>query len=340
MITLKDIAALAGVSEATVSRALRDDKNISEDTRQRIQKLARQMGHTSNRLARSLALKRTNTVGLVVPVKDNAWFRQLSWAIARHFADRGYICIAPFQEPHDAVKYLAGATVDGIVLWGDGLIQERTPQELAFLGSVFRRMPAVCISANLRHLGVPSIDVDRRQAMREVVQLLVNHGHRRIAFAGRIESMRGTTQEKVAGYVRAMESYGLPALLANCPLDQRAALEETERILSQVRPTALIAEDNRVALGFRTGCWRLGVAIPNALSLVGYDNIKVEGNHNGITAIGPDSDEMALAAVEALMERMNRPNNEGDQTDTRSVVATFTSVALRWHEGGSVGPPS
>lgn len=332
MITLKQIAERANVSEATVSRALRDDKSISEATRRRIQQLAREMGHTGNRLARGLALKRTHTVGLVIAKTPNAWFRELSWSIGERFRSHGYVCVAPMLDRPEAVRYLAESMVEAIVIWGGGMMLRATPEERRFFETVFRSIPTVCIASNLTEVGIPTVDVNRRAIMQEIVDRLVRLGHRRILFAADTNAKSGTTAQKVKGYIQAMESHGLEPRLFHCPGDQVAAYERTKAILAE-EPTAVVAERTEIALGFATGCLHHGVRIPGDLSIVGYDNTAyAEAFTPKITTVGPDAGEMADAVTRLLMARL-------EAKEKRPAEASFVLVPHRWKEGGSVAPP-
>lgn len=334
MITLKQIAARANVSEATVSRALRDDKSISEATRRRIQELAREMGHAGNRLARGLALKRTHTVGLVIAKTPNAWFRELSWSIGERFSDHGYVCIAPMLDRPEAVRYLAESMVEAIVIWGGGMIPRATLEEQRFFETVFRSIPTVCISSDLTEAGIPAVDVDRRAIMKEIVDRLVGAGHRRILFIADTRAKSGTTAQKVKGYIEAMEGHGLKPRLFHSPGNQLAVYERTKAILEQ-GPTAVVAERTEIALGFASGCLHHGVRIPEELSIVGYDNTAyAEGFTPRITTVGPDAGEMADVVARLLLQRLESKEEEGVNLD-----ASFVLVPHRWKEGGSIAPP-
>lgn len=332
MITLKQIAARANVSEATVSRALRDDKSISEATRRRIQELAREMGHAGNRLARGLALKRTHTVGLVIAKTPNAWFRELSWSIGECFRSNGYVCIAPMLERPEAVRYLAESMVEAMVIWGGGMIPRASAEERRFFETVFRSIPTVCIASDLSEAGIPAVDVDRRAIMKEIVDRLVGIGHRRILFAADTQAKSGTTPQKVKGFIEAMEDHGLEPRLLHCPGNQLAAYELTQAILGQ-DPTAVVAERTEIALGFASGCLHHGVRIPGDLSIVGYDNTAyAEGFTPRITTVGPDAAEMAEVIARLLLERL-------EAKEEFHPAASFVLVPHRWKEGGSIAPP-
>lgn len=331
MITLKQIAARANVSEATVSRALRNDKSISEATRRRIQELAKEMGHTGNRLARGLALKRTHTVGLVVPKTPNAWFRELSWSIAECFHSHGYVCIAPMLDRPEAVRYLAESMVEAIVIWGGRMIDQASAEERRFYETVFRSIPTVCIASNLTEAGIPAVDVDRRAVVKEIVGRLAALGHRRIVFASDTAA-KGTTEQKVKGYVEAMQALGLEPRLVHCPGNHLAAYERTEAILAE-EPTAVIAGRCEIALGFASGCMYHGVRIPEDLSIVGYDNTAyVEGFVPRITTVGPDAREMAETVARLLLARL-------EQKGSPPVEASVVWVPHHWKDRGSIAPP-
>lgn len=203
-VTLKDVAKAAGVSYATVSRALSGSNQIGKSTRERIVRLCDEMGYTGNYVARSMVMKKTYLLGLVVPAIENEFMSQLAYYVEMSARARGYNIMLCNSEPdlkqeEMVVKLLLGRRVDGI------LIVPQSPATYEKIAPLLEQIPAVFLSENLRDQPQSYVSVDNSRGAYLGVEYLYGLGHREILYFG----CRNSTTHQL----RAL-SAGLPAIRA------------------------------------------------------------------------------------------------------------------------------
>ena len=205
-VTLKDVAKAAGVSYATVSRALSGSSQIGSDTRERIIKLCDEMGYTTNYVARSMVMKKTDLIGLVVPAIENEFMSHLAYYVEMSARSRGYnimLCNSgpDLKQEKTVVKLLLGRKVDGI------LIVPQSPKTYENIQAYTDQVPTVFLSENLRDQPQSYVSVDNTQGTFLGTEYLYSLGHREILYFGRRNST--THQLRAEGYIRACQQLGL-----------------------------------------------------------------------------------------------------------------------------------
>ena len=228
-VTLKDVAKAAGVSYATVSRALSGSNQIGKSTRERIVRLCDEMGYTGNYVARSMVMKKTYLLGLVVPAIENEFMSQLAYYVEMSARARGYNIMLCNSEPdlkqeEMVVKLLLGRRVDGI------LIVPQSPATYEKIAPLLEQIPAVFLSENLRDQPQSYVSVDNSRGAYLGVEYLYGLGHREILYFGCRNST--THQLRAEGYLRACRQFGLEPRLHHSDF-ARSSIENGYR-----RPTA------------------------------------------------------------------------------------------------------
>ena len=318
-VRMRDVAQLAGVSEATVSLALSGSPRISEATRQRVVEIARQLGYRPHAAARSLRTDATNAIGLVVSDVANPFFGELAGQIQRHAADAGYSLVLANsdEDPQRQDAYLssmvAGSRVDGAILVPT---EPMTPgiREASAAGAKLvvldRRLSVHGQDAAAERLrGHPVVKAEASAALGEVAALLAGTGHRRIGFiAPPLDSPVGQERRDllVAGLVR----HGVPRrniLVQAGDFRRRSGEEVADRMLSGSRPpTALVAGDGLMAVGAMRAIRRAGLRIPDDVSLIAYDDAPwFELLDPPLTAIAQPVAELARSAVAAMLDLLH-----------------------------------
>jgi DNA-binding LacI/PurR family transcriptional regulator len=276
-VSIKDIARAAGVSHSTVSRALSDSPLINTGTKSRIQVLARTMGYSPDAAARSLVMRRTHAVGVVVTTIADPFSAEVVEGIERTASAHGYsvILAASNDEPEReiaAVEMLHSKRVDAIVITSSrvgALHQER-------LGAA--GVPVILLN-NHSQQEVPnaySVRVDDVHGGQLATSHLIDLGHRRIAHVAGPEG-RTPSRERLQGYRQALDAADLtfePALVipgngrpegGGTALAALLALPE--------RPSAVFCYNDMTAIGLLRGAKAAGVRVPEDLAVVGFDNI-------------------------------------------------------------------
>ncbi|HXH35594.1 MAG TPA: DUF6807 family protein [Plantibacter sp.] len=268
--TISDVAALAGVSKATVSRVLNGKATVDLVITDRVIASVDELGYRPSALARGLSLGRTNTVGVVVPDLENPMFQEILRGVTRAAAADGYRVLVTDTE-EDAADEAAAARearrrCDAIVLCSPRLAEA----ELRAL--VEELHPVVLVNRELDGSPVPSVSIDYASGMEAVLTELHTLGHRRVLYLAGPAASQGDRLRRI-GITRARATHGRLEVeiigSGSALADGAASVEEVRR--SQA--TAVVAFNDLVALGLVSALRRVGVAVPAQLSVVGFDDI-------------------------------------------------------------------
>lgn len=305
-VTLKDVAKAAGVSYATVSRALSGSSQIGSETRDRVLKLCDEMGYTTNFVARSMVTKRTNLIGLVVPSVDNQFMSELAYHAEVSARSHGYnimLCDSgpDLRQEKTVVKLLLGRQVDGI------LIVPQSSRSYESLKPYLDQTPTVFLSENLRDQPQSYVAVDNSRGTYLGTQYLYELGHRDILYFGQRQST--THQLRAEGYLKACQELGLAPRYFNSEYT-RSSIQGGYQLAKELfqKPldyTAIFASTDSNALGVLTAADELGIDIPGRLSLIGFDNISATAlSRIDLTTIDQPKKAMAVQAVDMLRDKI------------------------------------
>lgn len=305
-VTLKDVAKAAGVSYATVSRALSGSSQIGSETRERVLKLCDDMGYTTNFVARSMVTKRTNLIGLVVPSVDNQFMSELAYHAEVSARSHGYnimLCDSgpDLRQEKTVVKLLLGRQVDGI------LIVPQSSRSYESLKPYLDQTPTVFLSENLRDQPQSYVAVDNSRGTYLGTQYLYELGHRDILYFGQRQST--THQLRAEGYLKACQELGLAPRYFNSEYT-RSSIQGGYQLAKELfqKPldyTAIFASTDSNALGVLTAADELGIDIPGRLSLIGFDNISATAlSRIDLTTIDQPKKAMAMQAVDMLRDKI------------------------------------
>jgi len=332
--TMRDVAALSGVSIKTVSRVVNLEPGVSPDLTDRVRRAAEQLDYQPNLTASSLRRRdgKTGTIGLLlenVATPFSSALHRIVEAIAR---GRGVVVIAgsvdedPQRERDLAMSFFA-RRVDGLIVMSAGPDQSYLSTE--------RRSgtPIVFIDRAPTLLAADSVLTDNSAGARHAVEHLVAHGHRRVAFLGDLATI-STAAERLHGYGQALDE----AAIARDPGLVRQGLRSSDEAASAVGallsgaepPTAIFASQNLVTIGAVRALHRLGRQ--HDVALVGFDNLPlVDLLDPGVTLVLQDIAGIGLAAAHLLFRRI-----DGDLTPAEKVIIPTTLVTRG--SGEIVGP--
>lgn len=249
-VTLKDVARAAGVSYSTVSRSLSGSPQIGRETRERILRLCDEMGYTKNYVARSMVMRRTELIGLVVPSIDNQFMAELAYHAEMSARARGYnlmLCNSgpDLRQEKAVVKLLVGRQVDGMLIVPQ---EHRSCEELRVYTE---QVPTVFLSEDLRDEPLSCVTTDNTGATYLAMEYLRSLGHREILYFGRRHTV--THQLRAEGYLRACRDMGLTPRIVDSsfPRSSVAGGYELARELftKPLDYTAILASTDSNALG-------------------------------------------------------------------------------------------
>ncbi|MFO1477270.1 MAG: LacI family DNA-binding transcriptional regulator [Verrucomicrobiota bacterium] len=315
-ITLRQIARRAGVSASTVSRVLSGQARahrISASAESRIRACAARLNFVPNQLARSLRLRRTQTLGLVIPDISNPFFSAVARQVALGARAQGYsIVLCDSQENPDqereAVELLFSRHVDGLILCPVG----QSAAHLKILAS--RGVPMVQVDRVFPGLGIPCVVSDNVQGARDATQCLVDHGHRRIAC---IQGLRGSypNELRVRGYREALQKNGIrfdAKLVAGANFSRENGYAQTRELLRR-NPgfTAILALSNPIAFGVLQALEEHGLGIPADLSVIAFDEQPYSAYlATPMTTVAQPCGELGQAALKLLTGRIEAPDRK------------------------------
>jgi LacI family transcriptional regulator len=333
VVRLADVAREAGVGTSIVSRVLNRDPTVSirPETRARIEEAARALNYRPNAFARGLKLRRTMTVGVVIPHLAYPVNAEIIKGAERRAALAGYVTLLAdadeFLQSGEAYRrLLLEQRVDGLLI-ASASTSEMLLSELAESG-----LPFVLANRRVPHLG-PSVTVDDAKGTEIAVRHLLELGHRGIAH---ITGPRDadTARRRATGFRSAMRlaRLGVPAsYIVEAPYEEEGGLRAMERLLALANPpTAVVVWSLAAAVGALAAAKRLGLSVPADLSLVGFHDAPLaEYLDPPLTTVRMPLGEMAERGVEMLLQMI-----EGGRVRSQ-IVQTLPELVLR----ASTGPP-
>lgn len=330
--TIEDVARAAGVSTATVSRVLNRPGEVRDALRQKVLTAVAELGYVPNAGARAMKLRRSGTVGAIFPTVDNAIFAKAIDALQRRLAESGLQLLLatsgydPATETRQALNLLT-CGVDALVLCG-------VSQRAELLQQLRQRgVPVVHVMSWPAPPDRVAVGFDNARAMTQVVRYLLDLGHRHIAMLAGITRDNDRAAARVTGVREALRAAGLslPASrLVERPYELGAARDGL-RVLLQAdpAPTAVVCGNDVLATGALLEAARLGVAVPEQLSIVGFDDLELAGHlQPGLTTVRVPAEEMWRLAADRVLDALR---------DLEVPRATEIEVALVVR--GSTAPP-
>jgi len=279
-VTLKDIADEIGVSVTTVSRGLAGYSDVAEETRERIRRVASDLGYFPNLTARRLQKRQTDTLGFIMPTFgprfSDPFFSEFIAGIGTGAAEHDYDLLVSTHAPDSENELLAykRAVRGG---WVDGLIVVRTREDDARIKLLCEnRFPFVAFGRTNCEIDYPFVDEDGAAGMRSLVQHFIDLGHRRIAFIAPPPGLM-FGRYRLLGYTETMVGNGLeidPSWVVHGDMTQHGGAETVESLLQlDPRPTAIICSNDLMAIGTMNRIQQSGLRVGNDIAVGGFDDI-------------------------------------------------------------------
>ena len=326
-----DIAYRAGVSQPTVSRALRGDKSVSQATREKIERIARELNYAVDRNASSLRTQRTNTIALLFfedPTPDesmiNPFFLSMLGSITRACGNRGLDLLISFQRMEDDwhVKYQDSKRADGLILLGYGdytLYAERLDQ-LVKAGTHFARWGSVSSDSSGATVGSDNIDAGRL-----VGEHFIERGRRKIAFLGHADEHYPEFAHRYQGLCEALREQGIepdPALQFDAVTSDEAGYAAARRLIGGGATfDAVFAASDVIAIGAMRALDEAGRSVPGDVAVVGFDNIPAASmTHPPLSTIMQDTQGAGELLVETLLAHIEGSDPPPTRLPTRLIA--------------------
>lgn len=308
MTTIRDIARLAKVSIATVSRALNDDVKVKPETALKIKNIAAELRFVPSNAARSLITRKTETIGVLLPDLHGEFFSELIRGIDQAARGKAFHLLVSsshgdVHEAEAAIKAMAGR-VDGLLVMSPHLNSEFLTSKLP-LG-----LPAVLMNTRIADSSLPSFIVDNYGGAYSMVRHLVGQGHKNIAMIAGPEK-NFEAQERLRGYRDALKDFvpkAKPQVWIGDFTEESGWKVGAQVISMRVRPDAIFAANDMMAIGCLSTLTDAGLKVPNDIALVGYDDIPTSRFISPpLTTVRVRIAEMGSLAFQCLVSKIEEP---------------------------------
>ncbi|WP_406830456.1 LacI family DNA-binding transcriptional regulator [Pedococcus sp. KACC 23699] len=309
MTTIGDVAKAAGVSVATVSRALRGVDRVSPRTRERVLAAATELHYVASPAATSLVSGRTRGIGVITPFFNRWFFATVVTGIEKALRDEGYHVLLCDLESHTfdsrlpITQNMLWKRVDGVII----LNVPPEPQERDLLD----RMGLPVITVGNRQPGWPSVRIDDRAAMAMAVEYVVGLGHRSIAYAGTVPvsiSHLQTPFDRRDAFDEVLARHGLsnrPEWTLRCDWTADGAAEHADRLFAgSERPTCVVAASDEMAFGVMSAARRHGLDVPGDVSVIGIDD-HVHSRIHDLTTVRQDVEAQGRHAGSLMLSALH-----------------------------------
>lgn len=303
--TIYDIAEKADVSITTVSRVFNNSALVSDKTRKKVESAISEMNYIPNAIARSLANKRSNTIGLIVSDLSNYFFTDVIDGIEHVISKEGYFafnCETRYDSARE-IKYISRLLEKRV----DGIISFNTNESIYELIKTAKQLvPVVSVQSQLKN--IDSVNTRDAKGAYKAVDHLIGLGHKNIAIIV-FDYENVTVASRIDGYIYAHVNNKLPVnkdYIFKVKFCNDAGYEMTNQILDKhPEITAIFAYNDKLAVSIYMAMQDRGLKIPDDMSVVGYDNTEIASIVTPkLTTIGQPMYEMGVKAAELLMERI------------------------------------
>ena len=307
-ITLKELSKILGVSISTISKALNNSYEISDSTKERIQKVAKEYNYQPNIIAKNLKSGKTNTIGVIIPSVQNYFLARVLYGIEDTLANTPYnsmICITKesLEREKNGVLTLSNGLVDGFII----ATSEETQKEQDYDHYQFalnKNKPVVVFDRIVPNLDCDKIITNDYDAVYTTTKELVKYGLKKVMSVATIQTL-SVGIRRLKGYKDAVEK---PYIIRSTPE------EVEEKIISVIKtdkPDAIMAIDEAASLASIRACKKLGLKIPEEISIVGYTGtVMAENLMPRLTTINQHGYTVGKTAAEMLMQKLQKKSKE------------------------------
>ena len=302
--TIREVAARAGVSVSTVSRVLngRDAHHMRPETKERVLRAIEELEYTPVKAARSLRRQRTQVIGVLLPDISNPFFSLLARGVESVAFEKGYsilICDSNHSVEKES-RYLDILLAEGV----EGIVFVPVGQpDMSRIERLLRKGVQI-VAADRRVEGLPTVEADNRGGSRELTRYVLSLGYRRIAYIAGPKEV-STAQDRLLGFQEAMEEAGLkPVVVRHGNFTYESGYELAKAILETEKVEAIMCGNDLMAVGAIRAAENLGFRVPEDLGVTGFDHISLlEFVQPRLTTVHIRAYEMGQKAIRFFMQQ-------------------------------------
>lgn len=316
-VTIKDVAALAGVSPSTVSRTCKDHPSISRQTKEKVRQAMARLGYEPNFQASSLATQNSRTIGIILPPSEkeayeNTFYLEAIRGISQYCNEKQYInTVITGRDEKEILSAIQTMVRNGLA---EGFVVLYSREQDPILAYLYDQgLLYVLVGKASRNVNQTIyVDNDNVLAAREAVEYLYALGHRRIAYLSGDRSLLYAADRK-AGYMLALAEHGIPFKPEYC-IEVVLGREGQEEALyglfsGEERPTAVLVSDDILAMSVERACLELGISVPKDLSILSFNNsLFARLTRPMLTSVDVHSIQLGAEAAAQMISHIENPN--------------------------------
>ncbi|MBP3926913.1 MAG: LacI family DNA-binding transcriptional regulator [Clostridium sp.] len=315
-VTIRDVAALAGVSPSTVSRTCKDHSSISKETKEKVRWAMAQLGYEPNPASSVPSGQNSPLIGIILPpssgeVFENSFYLEAIRGISQFCNDREYVStVITGRDADEILKAIRTLVKDERI---GGFIVLYSREEDPVIDYLYSEGLLYVLIGKAQQFANQTIYVDNDNLLtgKEVTEYLYRLGHRRIAYVSSSDMM--FSSERKAGYQLALMQNELPIRAEYCVEIAGNLVEDNEALrsllLQEERPTAVVASDDILAVELERACAQMGISIPDDLSIISFNNSLLSRiTSPQLTSVDINSCQLGIEAASQLINHVENPN--------------------------------
>ncbi len=327
-ITIKDIARELGVSPSTVSRALKDNPDISQETRDAIHKYAREHNYQPNVLALNLRTSRSNTIGVIIPQLVHHFFSCVLSGIEKLAAEAGYnILVAQSDEKYENEVRITHSFLAARVCGVIASLAKDTSHYDHYQKLLDNNIPIVFYDRICTGINTERVVVDDYAGSFAAVEYMIQTGCKRIFFYSAAPHLE-ISKNRRNGYLDAMKKYKIPvdeSMIKLCDNREQAIAITPDLLESEKRPDGFFAINDETASGILYSCKLVGLKVPEQVSICGFtDGAIAQSTDPKLTTVEQHGEEVGKSAIHLLIDKI-----EGKSTDKSGNRIVKTNLVVR-----------
>lgn len=316
-VTIRDVAALAGVSPSTVSRTCKDHRSISEETKIRVRRAMDQLGYEYSAPQEVSNIQTSRTIGIILPPStrqtyENPFYLEAIRGISQFCNGHKYISTIITGQNSEEVMEAIQTMVSGNHV--DGFIVLYSKEEDAIVDYLYSEGFTYVLIGKAKQFANQTIYIDNDNILagKEATEYLISLGHKKIAYLGS-ESIMVFSSDRKTGYQMALLQNDLPVDKKYCVEVDHVFMDECKHLLemlkSEDRPTAMVVSDDILAVSLERVCNQCGLSIPEDLSIISFnDSLFAKLTSPQLTSVDVNSFQLGIEAASQLINHVENPN--------------------------------
>lgn len=312
-VNIKKLAQALRLSTSTVSRAFRDNSDISAATKERILAMAKELNYQPNHYASNLREQKSKTIAVIVPELANNYFSLAIQGIERVASAKGYHILIyatndQFEKEVSFIKHLHNGRADGIIMSVSGEANDHN-----YLNDIAkRRLPLVFFDRVYEDIVTPRVITNDYESSFNATKHLIQQGCERIAYLA-INKTLSIGKTRMQGYIDALKKFKIPfkdELIIDCSNNYKANIELLKQSFMALKPDGVFTSVERLAFATYYACYDIGLNIPKDIKVIGFSSLEIAPLLNpGLSTVTQPAAELGKAAAELLFKMLENPNN-------------------------------